>query len=219
MGLAKKKRPRHLEPAHFRVAPSGIPNAGVGLYAKQPIQNGDRLPHYGLLVGDDHDGGEATGHVAPTTEPRTGRYILYTRGSYIDGEPRDGQRSLLATANTSPHHNNAKFTKDGYAVATKTIARDEEVFISYGSGYRVAYTPPRTETMLRCIYDFMKNQPGHTASVSQVTEYMAAFHNKYSSNSVKAAMRQYRHWQPLLKKDDEVDQSVIRLYPGPPTNH
>ena len=116
---------------------SGVPNAGMGLFARAPIKRGEKLANYTLNTERmtetefkrKYPNGRAT-HVA----------YVRSKGAYFDG--KDIRKNIAGAANTAGRRgngrtNNAKITEAGYLTATKNIPTGREIFTVYGGGYRL----------------------------------------------------------------------------------
>lgn len=131
------------------IAPSGIAQAGSGLFTTKARRKGDRIaPYMGKYV-----------KLTSPNEKYGGAYVLQlTKTLFIDAAaPSSGAARYSNTAR--PHNvarkecrgNNAHFTlnrRNGTAwiTATRSIPAGEEVFTAYGGSYPI----PLPDTQARC---------------------------------------------------------------------
>src|SRR5262245_25411747 len=113
--------------SRFYVAPSTIPGAGRGLFARVPLQAGDRLTVLGVLVPHGSASDECTAF-ADEYKFRAGDYLLIPCG-------------VAAMANHSSQPNLAKVV-EGEAVfleLTRAVAAGEELCFAYSEYARARY--------------------------------------------------------------------------------
>ncbi len=117
------------------VKPSGIPQAGNGLYTTQLIPKGTRIVEYK---------GKVTNWKQVRSDNGDNGYIYFMNRSHVI----DASRSLSALARYSNDArgltripgvtNNAEYVEDGagvYIVSKKEIGAGEEIFVGYGPEY------------------------------------------------------------------------------------
>jgi SET domain-containing protein len=113
--------------ARFYVAPSTIPGAGRGLFARVPLSAGDRLVVLGVLVRRGSASDEYTGF-ADEYKFRVGAYLLIPCG-------------VAAVANHSSQPNLTKVV-DGetlFLELTRDVTAGEELCFAYGEYARERY--------------------------------------------------------------------------------
>jgi len=125
---------------HLRIKKSNIPNAGLGLFAIDPLNSdsneilftpGENIVQYqGELIN--------TEELIRRYQNKTGPYAVYiSKDHYEDGAVVRGTGAL---ANTLPNHNNATLSiHRGRASlkATKPIRNGDEILLSYGRQYKL----------------------------------------------------------------------------------
>jgi hypothetical protein len=114
---------------------SGIPNAGMGLFARAPVKKG------AVLVNYTHNTVRMTETQFKKKYP-TGRatHVAYVNGAYYDA--KDISKNVAGAANNagprkSGRVNNAYIAKSGNMKATKNIPKGREVLTAYGAGFRL----------------------------------------------------------------------------------
>jgi len=121
--------------AHLEVKPSGIPNAGMGLFTNADIKKGEKIIEYkGLITtweGADHQDGD-------------NEFVFYVNEDHVIDASKD-DTSLGRYANDAKglrrikgFKNNSEFMEDGlrvFIVANKNIKAGEEIFTDYGPDY------------------------------------------------------------------------------------
>jgi len=125
---------------HLKIKQSTLPNAGLGLFAKNPsnqnpneviFRTGDKIVSY---QGELIDKNELIRRYHDKTPP----YVVgISKDNYEDGAKF---RGVGALANTKPNHNNATlsvYRGRASLKATKPIHNGEEIFLSYGQSYRI----------------------------------------------------------------------------------
>jgi hypothetical protein len=124
---------------HLRIKKSTLPNAGLGLFAVDPL---DSTPHIvfkkGKTItkyfGEMIDVEESNDRCRDSTAPFA---IEITHNLFEDGATK---RVVGAIANTKPYHNNATisiYQNHAQLKATKNIYHNEEIFLSYGRAFRL----------------------------------------------------------------------------------
>ena len=120
---------------HLKLAPSGIPNAGLGLFTMRDIEPNERIVEY-------------TGRVRGPSEGIGGNYVLeVSKNPPVHIDAASTQSSIARYANHCRQQNerarncrgnNAKYRKYRghiYVRASKRIPAGQEVFVSYGNSY------------------------------------------------------------------------------------
>jgi len=122
---------------------SRIPNAGMGLFAKQKIKKGDAICWYGGVFVEKH----VIDHGYYESD-----YFLTRPGSDLIIDAEDPLSCLGRWANDglSFRPNNADFDFEdderiGFLYATKNIAKGAEIYCGYGHKY---WTEPRRYALL-----------------------------------------------------------------------
>jgi len=124
---------------HLAIKKSGLSNAGKGLFAIDVkmgpydivFKKGDRIIEYkGEVISNQELNDRYFEYTAPYT-------VKINKNMYQDCACNRGVGSL---ANTFPKHNNATlyvYKKEAFIKATKNIKNKEEIFLSYGSSYKL----------------------------------------------------------------------------------
>lgn len=138
---------------HLRIKKSTIPNAGLGLFAVDPMDSSHkiifkaddrRLSVIALYKGEIIDEEELIERYSNKTPP----YVVgISEDRYKDGAKIRGIGSI---ANRKAGHNNATISvHNGYAKikATKNIYNGDEIFLSYGNSHRLNQAGVTHETI------------------------------------------------------------------------
>jgi hypothetical protein len=119
------------------VRPSTLPNAGMGLFAYKNFPNKSQVASY-------------SGKIKPASEAKDSQYaVAWTRGKVVDSNST--QNSVGRYANTCRGKdkkrkkckgNNVKMNRDFRRKhiklkATKKIKKGDEIYNTYGSGFRI----------------------------------------------------------------------------------
>ena len=124
-----KFAPKCYQHTSVAVAPSLMPGAGRGLFAKKPIRKGEVVADYTFgqkIERADYEAKRLTG---------TATHIAKIRGDYYDAT--DPQRTVAGMANRAPAggRNNLRLTKTGKLQAQRSIATGRELLLAYGRAY------------------------------------------------------------------------------------
>jgi hypothetical protein len=124
---------------HLRIKKSTIPNAGMGLFAVDPMDSAHKIifkanDTIALYKGEIIDKDELINRYSNKTPAHV---VGISANRFEDGAKI---RGIGAIANTKPNHNNATISvHNGYAKikATKNIYNGTEVFLSYGKSHKL----------------------------------------------------------------------------------
>ena len=123
----------------FSVRPSTIPGAGKGLFSLRDFKRGDRLLSYRFVDGESGkevetlDRAQFAARYPPSLPLPT--HVLWDtmRGVFLDAS----KEGLAGKINTRPGNQNCRFTNSARVVATRRIREGEELFVSYGRGFKL----------------------------------------------------------------------------------
>ena len=148
----RRPRPKPSEcPKQLRIAQSGIPNAGLGLYLMEDVKKGAFVARYS---------GEAIDKV--TNESRTGHYRIkihnnlyldaenthHFEGRYInDGVRAGGQANVRFAAGYGTNTCSVTGLQWIRILATRDIKQGEELYLDYGSDYWHEAAPHHAPTI------------------------------------------------------------------------
>ena len=126
-----KYAPKCFSHTNVEVAPSSITGAGHGLFAKKPIRAGEIVGEYNFaeqITPQQYQAKRAAG---------TATHVALFRNQYYDAT--DVRRTVAGMANRAPTggRNNLKLTATGRLKATRNIPAGRELFLAYGSAYRL----------------------------------------------------------------------------------
>jgi hypothetical protein len=124
---------------HLRIKKSTIPDAGMGLFAIDPMDSEHKIifkrnDTIALYKGEIIDKDELINRYSNKTPPYA---IGINKNRFEDGASVRGVGSI---ANTKAGHNNATISvHNGYAKikATKNIYNEDEIFLSYGKSHKL----------------------------------------------------------------------------------
>jgi hypothetical protein len=113
----------------FAVQPSTVPGAGLGCFARVPLQPGDRLEVVGILIAPDSVADRCTAY-ADEHKFRVGGLLLLPIG-------------YAGMVNHSPTPNLHKLEAAGrlYLEALRDIAAGEELFFTYSAYAQERFLP------------------------------------------------------------------------------
>jgi len=136
--------PRTILDSKLYVAPSTIPAAGNGLFARRKIKTGDYIGDYT---------GEKLPLAAREDKSRDRDYFVETMdGFIIDGKDMNNKMRWINDPRHSKHLLNAEFQQRGDGTvsvrATRIIPKDREIFICYGDMYWKAADQERLKKWL-----------------------------------------------------------------------
>ncbi len=125
---------------HLTIKKSNIPNAGLGLFAFDPMRSdsrevlfkpGDKIASFsGEIIDRDELEERYDGHTAPYP-------VAISKNVFEDGAKYRGIGSL---ANTLVGRNNATFSVyrgKASLKCTKTIRNGDEIYVAYGKSYKI----------------------------------------------------------------------------------
>ena len=127
---------KYVEQNMVEIRKSGIPDAGVGVFAKQPITSGRELGYYRgeiLASHDFHARYAAQGYtvyVLVVTDPTDANNPIN-----VDASEHYNWASRINSPKGTNKKTNVYFHKDGRVFAKRNIKAGEELFVSYGSIY------------------------------------------------------------------------------------
>ena len=120
----------------FSVGQSTIPGAGRGGFAARSLKRGDTISNY-ITATVKQSPAEFKASFSdgrkPTHSARVGQFYYTALGT---GKRTHSAVGLINRA-SSGARNNARILGSGRVVATRLIPRDEEIFLAYGSSFRI----------------------------------------------------------------------------------
>ena len=127
----------HVEQNMVEVRESGIPGAGLGVFAKQPIASGRELGYYRGEILTSYEiytryvaQGYTTVYVLVVTDPTDANNVLN-----VDASEHYNWTSRINSPKGANKKPNVYFHKDGRVFAKRNIKAGDELFISYGRTY------------------------------------------------------------------------------------
>ena len=117
------------------IAKSTIPNIGNGMIAKKDIKKGEVLADY--TVGTKRMNPAQFRAAYPNGRAT---HVWAPRNQSVYYDAKDAVKSAAGTANTARQtgkRNNAAINNNGKLVAKVPIKKGNEVFVAYGSGFRL----------------------------------------------------------------------------------
>ena len=114
---------------------STIPGAGRGLFAKHLIKKGTQILDYKVgtkkLTAAQYKAKYPKGESKPEK-------MAKIEGNFYDAE--NAKKSVAGFVNRPPKggRSNAKLQKNGKVVVTKNLKSDDEIFMPYGTSFRIA---------------------------------------------------------------------------------
>ena len=124
-----KFAPKCYQHTSVAVAPSQMPNAGRGLFAKKPIRKGEIVADYTFAPKISRAAYDAKRLAGTAT------HIAMIKGDYYDAS--DVSTTVAGMANRAPSggRNNLRLTKTGKLQAQRSIAQGRELLLAYGRAY------------------------------------------------------------------------------------
>jgi hypothetical protein len=127
---------KHVEQNVVEVRESGIPGAGLGVFAKQPIASGRELGYYRGEILTSYEfytryaAQGYTVYVLVVTDPSDANNVLN-----VDASEHYNWTSRINSPKGTNKKPNVYFHKDGRVFAKRNIKAGDELFISYGRTY------------------------------------------------------------------------------------
>jgi len=119
----------------FRVGDSTLPDAGKGAFAARALKRGDTVGDYTIATL-----AQTEVELLETYPDKRATHTGKIDGTYYTALGT-GKRThnAIGMANRAPkgRRNNARILASGRVVASKKIPMDSEIFLAYGSGYRI----------------------------------------------------------------------------------
>ena len=119
----------------FRVGDSTLPDAGKGAFAARALKRGDTVGDYTIATL-----AQTEVEFLETYPDKRATHTAKIDDTYYTALGT-GKRThnAIGMANRAPkgRRNNARILASGRVVASKKIPMDSEIFLAYGSGYRI----------------------------------------------------------------------------------
>ena len=123
----------------YRIDTSTIPGAGRGGFAARPLKRGDTIANYTTAITLKQSPAEfkasfSDKKIKPTHTARIGQFFYTALGN---NDVRKNNAVGLINRASAGARNNARILGSGRVVATRLIPRDQEIFLAYGSSFRI----------------------------------------------------------------------------------
>ena len=125
-----KFAPRWHHHTALRVGPSSV--AGTGAFARRDIKKRDKVADYTL--GTRQMSQAQLNAAYPRNKPT---HVAYIRGSYYDATNSKKSAAGMINRADRRHSQNVRLTGSGSVVAIRNISTGRELFMNYGSAYRI----------------------------------------------------------------------------------
>ena len=121
----------------YRIDTSTIPGAGRGGFAARPLKRGDTIANFKTATLKQSPAEFKASYPdkknKPTHSARVGQFYYTALGT---GKRTHSAVGLINRASAGAR-NNARILGSGRVVATRLIPRDQEIFLAYGSSFRI----------------------------------------------------------------------------------
>ena len=122
----------------YRIDQSTIPGAGRGGFAARPLKRGDTIANFTTATVKQSPAEFKASYPdkknKPTHSARVGQFYYTAMGN---NDARKNNAVGLINRASAGARNNARILGSGRVVSTRRIPENEEVFLAYGSSYRI----------------------------------------------------------------------------------
>jgi hypothetical protein len=122
----------------YRIDTSTIPGAGRGGFAARPLKRGDTIANFTTATLKQSPAEFKASYPdkknKPTHSARVGQFYYTAMGN---NDVRQNNAVGLINRASAGARNNARILGSGRVVSTRRIPENEEVFLAYGSSYRI----------------------------------------------------------------------------------
>ena len=119
----------------FNVGESTIPGVDKGLFATSNIKQGETLGDYTIATVRQNE----TDFLQTYPDKRATHTALVNGVYYTAMGTGKRTQNAIGLANRAPsgRRNNARILKSGRVIASRPIAAENEIFLAYGSGFKI----------------------------------------------------------------------------------
>jgi hypothetical protein len=122
----------------YRIDTSTIPGGGRGGFAARPLKKGDTIANFTTATLKQSPAEFKASYPdkknKPTHSARVGQFYYTAMGN---NDVRQNNAVGLINRASAGARNNARILGSGRVVSTRRIPENEEVFLAYGSSYRI----------------------------------------------------------------------------------